>query len=179
MSTITQNKNRYITDDPTTPQLVLLGIPGWLQPEKQDSGNLHTEATIEKALALLECGYSVAQICREHPDMPDPQYLYKWFRQTPEMEKRYYEARRLGAEVVMDECIDIADGRQDDGDEIMEDVQRSKLRIDTRMKYAARMDPDRFGDKKQVEHTVTVDITKAMEMANRRVTNMRVIEHED
>lgn len=157
------------------PTLVSTSIPGWLQPYKQDAGNYHTESTLEKALALLECGYSVAQICREHRDMPDePHYLYKWFRRTPEIEKRYIEARRLGAEVIMDECIDIADGKQDDGNEILEDVHRSKLRIETRMRYAAKVDPERFGDKKTHEYNVNIDIAGAMERAAERV-----IEHND
>lgn len=167
-----------INDDLKKPKLIETGIPGWLQPAKQDSSNLHTEATLEKAFQLLEGGYSVAQICRENEDMPTRHYLYKWLTATPELKERYIQARKTGMELVMDECIDIADGTDED---MLEDVQRSKLRIETRMKYAAKIDPDRFGDKKQVDTTVTIDISEAIRQGQQRVLERqgRLIEHEE
>jgi len=159
------------------PTLHMTGIPGWLQPQKQDSGNFHTEATLEKALTLLEGGMSIAQICREERDMPSPHYLYKWFRQTQEWHDRYLEARKMGAEMLADEILDISDGTLENGEEAMEDVQRSQLRIKARQWYVSKLDPDRFGEKKKVEIEDNINLTVAIEEGLKRVNN-RVIEGE-
>ncbi len=65
--------------------------------------------------------------------------VMRWIRQSPDRLKRYREAQEIGAEIVADDMIRIADG---DG---LEDVQRSKLRIDTRKTIIATNNKERFG----------------------------------
>lgn len=160
----------------TKPTLVDTGLPGWLQPYKQDTSYLHTESTLEKALLLIESGQSVRRICRENPDMPAPQFLYKWFRRTPELLQRYMEAKRIGAELMADAGEDIAAGINEQGEEIIEDVQRSRLRLDHLKWYTARLDPDRFGDKKQIDVSGTINLQAAIENGLKRVTERPVID---
>ncbi|WDS36232.1 hypothetical protein [Pseudoxanthomonas sp.] len=75
-------------------------------------------------------------------------------------------ARELGEEALAEECLEIADDSRNDwmeraaekGDEVAlqfngEHVQRSKLRIDTRLKLLAKFNPKRWGDKSAVELT--------------------------
>ena len=75
--------------------------------------------------------------------------------------------------MIMAECIEIADGK--DG---MEDVQRSKLRIDTRLFQAKSWNRKRYGDVKTLEVNQSISITAALEQASQRLAG-RVIDHED
>ena len=66
-------------------------------------------------------------------------------------------AREDGLDVIAADCLSIADdgtrdyAPSDDGREIVDHdhIQRSKLRIDTRLKLLAKWDPKRYGDKLQ------------------------------
>jgi len=79
----------------------------------------------------------------------------------PEHEKRYARARRMQAELLTDETIDIADDTTGDTEIIFKDgkqvkvenkewVNRSRLRIDARKWLAAKLHPKKYGDKVDV-----------------------------
>jgi hypothetical protein len=78
---------------------------------------------------------------------------------------RYYAAQQAGAEIIFEEMIDIADAENS-----FEDVQRSKLRIDTRKWVLGIHDKKRFGDKSN-ELVVNVNLGEAMARAAERVAN--------
>lgn len=71
----------------------------------------------------------------------------------PEQRARYEEACKIGAKVLVDEAISIADDSSHDtivtskNKEIpnTEWMSRSKLRVESRLKIAALLDPERFG----------------------------------
>ena len=71
------------------------------------------------------------------------------------------------------EILEIADGQ--DG---LEDVQRSKLRIDSRQFLLKTWNRKRSGDVKTLEVNQSISINAALEMANQRLVG-RVIDHED
>lgn len=77
----------------------------------------------------------------------------RWVNGSLDRKNAYNQARKIGAEIMIDETIGIADAL-----ESMEDVQRSALRIKTRQWYASKADPKKFGDTKQVDITTT-DLT--------------------
>jgi hypothetical protein len=85
---------------------------------------------------------------------------------------RYEEALMYGAEVMKAELIDIADGVSADGSEIPEDIQRSKLRIDTRLKVMGFDNKKRFGDTKTIEINQNISITDALKAANQRIAGV-------
>ena len=61
----------------------------------------------------------------------------------------------------------------------MEDVQRSKLRIDSRQFLIKTWNRKRYGDVKTLEVNQNISITAALEQANQRLSIGRVIDHED
>lgn len=92
---------------------------------------------------------------------------YDWVNARPELAEAIARARLLGFDVIADECLEIADDARndwmerqgDDGDAGYvlngEHVQRSKLRIETRLKLLAKWDPKRYGDRVTTDHTST------------------------
>ena len=84
-----------------------------------------------------------------------------------EFSARLARARELFADAIADEVLDIADTVQT-GEAIEEGfdgngafrkvktedaIQRSKLRVETRLKLLAKWSPEKYGDKKQVDVT--------------------------
>src|SRR5215217_5539704 len=77
----------------------------------------------------------------------------------------YYDAQRIAAELISTQMLDIADAS-----DALEDVQRSTLRINTRKWYLGVLDRKRFGEVKQIDQTVTIDMVGAMEAARERAS---------
>lgn len=107
----------------------------------------------------LATGEPMAVICR---DLKVPvRTVNDWRAQDADIAAQFDEARDLGFDAIAHECLAIADdGRRDyavseDGREVPDHdhIQRSKLRIETRLKLLARWDPKRYGEKQQLDHT--------------------------
>ncbi len=87
--------------------------------------------------------------------------VYDWMAAHPEFSQAYARAREDQADTLADEIITISDDasndfmRDEDGNEIVnhENIQRSKLRVDTRKWVAAKQRPKKYGDKQQLEHS--------------------------
>jgi len=125
--------------------LIETGLPGWLQPPKVSTGNLYTEYTVEKVLERLVTGESLSAICRDD-DMPTAGTWYRWMMKNPTLETRYHLAKAIGADAIVDENKPIADGQLPTmGAGFPDDVQRDKLRVETRFKLAAVQNPRRYG----------------------------------
>lgn len=123
------------------------------------------EAIIEKVITGLQDGIPLAEMCREE-GMPDRATIWRWAENDEELSQRIARARRIGFDVIAEEALEIADdgsndwmrrqGRDDDDDAPWalngEHVQRSKLRIETRLKLLAKWDPKRYGEALQLKH---------------------------
>ena len=94
--------------------------------------------------------------------------VYSWMRSEPTFARRYAQAHEDRTDTMADEIIDIAD--QTEGTDSIAAVQAAKLRIETRKWIAAKLKPQRYGDKQLVETsgnvtfqlgvpTRTIDIT--------------------
>src|SRR5687767_14809845 len=117
--------------------------------------------TNEMFRRMLE-GESLRSVCRD-PAMPDRSTFFRWLVADPELEREYEVARRLQAHLLADETLDIADDASNDwmtrerGNGTLEKVPdlehiaRSRLRVDTRKWYAARLNPKKYGDRLDVE----------------------------
>ncbi len=115
----------------------------------------------------LSKGEPLAQICRDEW-MPALRTVYDWLDIDGEFSAHFTRARASGFDIIAQDCLTIADdGRNDymlaraaDGDEAAmkydaEHVQRSKLRVETRLKLLAKWDPKRYGDKLDITAQVT------------------------
>ena len=97
--------------------------------------------------------------------MPSWGAVYDWQDKRPEFAARIARARERGEEAISQECMDIADtatndwmeshGQDDVGYKLNgEHIQRSKLRIETRLKLLAKWNPRKWGEKVDLNHGV-------------------------
>lgn len=134
----------------------------------------------------LSKGEPLAQICRDSW-MPDDSTVRMWQNADTEFARDIARARELGYDVIAQDCLSIADdGTNDymaklaeDGNEAAlaynaEHVQRSKLRIETRLKLLAKWDPKRYGERQQVDIN---DVTpKSIEDIRARLAELSELE---
>lgn len=115
-------------------------------------------------LRLTE-GESLRAICSD-AEMPSKVTVLNWLSdgKHPEFLAQYARARESQADALVEECLEIADDGTNDWMERRseaekgagvntgwvlngEHVQRSRLRVDTRKWWAARLAPKKYGDK--------------------------------
>jgi hypothetical protein len=121
-----------------------------------------TTCTPEKVLeicALLEQGEPLAVICRR-AGMPRVRTVYDWQAADPDVQDMFQQARDIGEEAIAADCLVIADDAGGDyraGDKSplvdSDHIQRSRLRVDTRLKLLAKWNPRRWGDRHALEHS--------------------------
>jgi len=114
----------------------------------------------------------LTEICKM-TSMPSERTVIRWMAnpKMPEFRDAYYRARRVAAELLVDEIFTIADdgandwipsfnkhGEQNGWKPDNEAIQRAKLRVDTRKWYAASLIPRIYGHHENVEHDVTGDL---------------------
>jgi hypothetical protein len=79
----------------------------------------------------------------------------KWVKSDPNRNRQFEEAQAVAAEILMMESVEIADGLVEDG-KMPTEVDRDKLRLDTRAKLASFWNPKKYGDVKRVEMSTQV-----------------------
>lgn len=116
-----------------------------------------------KVAERLKTGEPLAHICRENT-MPSNDAIDDWCERFPEVKRIIAAARVRGFDAIAAECLAIADDGSNDyvdtehGPRLdAEHVQRSKLRIETRLNLLAKWDPKRYGDKVAVDHSGQID----------------------
>jgi len=116
----------------------------------------------EKICELLSEGVPLREICRME-GMPAWRNIYFWMARDEDLSAHIARAREMGYDNIAEECLDIADNSSNDwmDREIRnahgkievtrvvdtEHIQRSKLRIETRLKLLAKWKPEKYGDK--------------------------------
>lgn len=113
----------------------------------------------EEILVRIMRGEAVCKICGPGRDdwLPGDTVFYKRLASDPEFADRYARAREVQAETLAGQILDIADDssadRTLDGAVNSENIQRSRLRVESRKWLAAKLLPKRYGDRQQVDHT--------------------------
>lgn len=102
-------------------------------------------------------------VCKMYSWMPAHVQINKWRRKYPEFRTLFAQAKLEQAELLAEDCLDIADNtdldsilkENKDGEEYEvannEWINRSRLRVDTRKWLAAKLLPKLYGDAKRVE----------------------------
>ena len=131
-------------------------------PKKRKTGrpSPYTEALAAKICRRLAEGETLRAICRD-PAMPDKATVLRWLadKKKADFRDQYAHAREMQADALFDEALEIADDASSDwstdkdGKKVLdhENIQRSRLRVDTRKWAAGKMSPKRYGDK--IQHT--------------------------
>lgn len=130
------------------------------------------EIAFESILEHISNGQPLEQFVREYHTKLPVASLRAWIYRDPKRKNAYLVAKAIGAEAIEDELIRISDGVKADGSASLDDVARSKLRIDTRFRLLQVWNRKRYGDVKQVNTTSTTTLDVAnmtSEEINRRI----------
>jgi transposase-like protein len=135
---------------------------------KGGPGSRYTISLSDRICHELAAGKPLRQICREEGIHRST--IYDWRKAHADFDERMQHARDVGEDAIADECLEIADDARNDwmeaaaaaGDEKAtkfdaEHVQRSKLRIETRLKLLAKWNPSKWGDRIQQDVRIARD----------------------
>jgi hypothetical protein len=119
--------------------------------------SLYTPELADKVCEELASGRTLRDVCRDE-GMPTETTIRHWVLENREgFSSQYARAREVGYQAMADELLEIADnGTNDwmerDGREVLngENVQRSRLRVDSRKWLLSKALPKVYGDKVQV-----------------------------
>lgn len=164
MSTTKAQKN---ATKKATPRKKVAKASGGEETIKRKRGrpSRYTEELAAEIISRIAQGETLRAICREDP-MPSWNTVYAWRESVPGFSERLARARDDGEEAIAQECMDIADDAtndwmlthgKDDAELYKlngEHVQRSKLRIETRLKLLAIWNPKKWGAKVDLNHGV-------------------------
>lgn len=84
----------------------------------------------------------------------------KFMAENPLLETHYGRAQIIRAELLVDEVIDIVDEEPD--------PNKARVRADARKWYASKMQPQKYGDRLDLNVNQTVDIGTALAEAKKR-----------
>jgi hypothetical protein len=157
-------------------------IPSWMTQQSTPASAAPKKELLEKQFEIffetildkISRGINLKEVLRDDQRDFDYTQLLRWIHKDPMRKSRYYEAQEIGSEMIAAEILEIADAVDS-----VEDVQRSKLRIDSRQFLIKTWNRKRYGDVKTLEVNQNISITAALEQANQRLSIGRVIDHED
>ncbi|GAC1501788.1 MAG: hypothetical protein NVS1B10_06180 [Candidatus Saccharimonadales bacterium] len=133
--------------------------------------SVYTPELDDEICAQVAMGRSIRSICGYRLDadghevikegferMPSPATIFNWFRTNKPFLEHYERAKEQAAEAMADEILDIADngsndwmdrwyGKQQEWVTNGESIQRSKLRVDTRVLLMTKLKPKKYGQK--------------------------------
>ena len=135
-----------------------------------------------KLCAELMKKRSLASVCKD-PGMPSTATVCAWLANPKfeEFQREYYKARRVAAELYIDEIFEIADDTEHDWKPTFnkagdikgwkpdnEAIQRSRVKIDIRKWYASKMIPRMYGENMDITHGVTGDLAELLKAASNK-----------
>ena len=132
---------------------------------KRKAQAVRTTEITDEILHRLSNGEPLAVICRSDVKFPHPATWGDWCARDKELAIAYAKARDVGADAIATECLQIADDAN--GDAYLEftadgkprakidgdNIQRAKLRIETRLKLLAKWNPKQYGERTSTEIT--------------------------
>ena len=108
----------------------------------------------------IEKGRALRNVLKDE-NMPSTSTFYQWLDNDEVKAKQYARATEVRADIIFDDILAIADENTNDtsinenGIEVVNNdvIQRSRLRIDARKWVLSKLNPKKFGDKIQTEHS--------------------------
>lgn len=99
--------------------------------------NIRSAKLADIIIEDLTAGKPLRQICREQG--VGKSAVYDWLDEDAELLGRFARARERGGHEIADECLEIADDRE-------EDPASRRVRVETRLKLLAKWNPKMYGD---------------------------------
>jgi hypothetical protein len=127
----------------------------------------YTEYLVVRLVKMIAQGYTLRQISNMK-GMPELNIMLKWYAEKPEFRQRIEKAKTELVERFAEDILDIADDSANDymvrvarnGEEIRtvdhENVNRSKLRIETRKWLMSKLRPERYGDNMKIDKKIDI-----------------------
>lgn len=166
------NPNPVGADD--AHQLDQLGLPSWLEPappkpspEGRQLVLTQYEFIFMRVIDSIAHGKSLSQVLRDDQREIDYNDFYRWIKKDPSRNQLFTEAQEMRTEFMAGEIIEIADANDS-----LEDVQRSRLKIDTRKWLMGAHNRKKYGETKTVELGGSISITDALAAAQARVIDL-------
>lgn len=129
------------------------------------------ETAFPRVLEMMSSGYTFTSAVRELPLELDHGAFLRWIKKEPGRAEMYKEAKEIRTEAWAGKLIEYAEGVDS-----AEDVQRSKLKVDTLKWLMAADNRKTYGDTKSIELGGTISITAALAAANSRLIEGEVLE---
>jgi len=125
-----------------------------LYRNKADYNEQKKEEIKAEIINRMANGQSITSICNNVMHMPAPKTILEWVEKDPLFGKNYAHARLQQADVLFNQCLDIADDssrdtlEDKDGKKIVNHaaIQRDRLKIETRFRMAGKMS-NKYADK--------------------------------
>ena len=113
---------------------------------------------------LISQGKSIVDICKQ-VGQPSRDSVYAWMREREDFSDMYARAREERADLLFERIAAIAEDatgdyvKKEDGTLVVdhENIQRSRLRVDTMKWMASKLAPRKYGDR--VEHDVKSNVS--------------------
>ena len=125
------------------------------------------ENAFEGVLDKIASGYSLKKALDEDFRQFEAGMFIQWMKKTGDKYSRYVSAKEMRSELWVADLIDIADANDS-----MEDVQRSRLKIDTRKWIIASDNRKVYGDTKVIDIGGQISILGALAAANSRTIEL-------
>lgn len=115
--------------------------------------------------AIATTPKSLESICGDLESAPNARTFYKWMERDEELGQRYARAKASQLQVLADQLVDLADKDRlcekvtFDADGkikervILDQTDRTKIQIDTRKWLLSKLDPKKYGERVQNEHS--------------------------
>ena len=168
-------------DNPVDPSLVPTVVPpivptALLDPQERrrltrELLDATFDAMFERVLTEITRGRTLKSIVAEDLRNIDYEAFWRWIKRDPRRMERYKEAKELRTEWWAGRIVEIAEA-----DDALEDVARSKLKIDTYKWLMGADNRKTYGESKQIELSTSISITAALEQARSRVAALPVVE---
>ena len=133
----------------------------------------YTKATADEICNRIAEGEPLRPICRDKKIAW--RTVYHWLEDHKDFAERFAKARDIGYDAIAEEALEIADDGTNDWMERLdkdgehagyefnkEHVQRSKLRIETRLKLLAKWNPKKYGDKLETTHKGSLPVALSL-----------------
>lgn len=122
----------------------------------------------ERMIERVYAGEYMENFIREDVREFEVESFDQWIKADKGRRDRYKEARKARAHVTISKTIEIADA-----EDSMEDVQRSKLKIDTRWRQAVADNREYYGDTTKIQMNSTIEVKKSREDTLKELSKLR------
>jgi hypothetical protein len=124
------------------------------------------ENIFEYVFKEIEKGRALRNVLKDE-NTPHADTFYEWLEKDSFKSERYARATQIRADVIFDDMLIIADQNEndtytnEDGKVLINNdvINRAKLRIDTRKWVLSKLNPKKYGDKIQQEHSGEIKTT--------------------